>query len=65
MDDSFGWALQAGFDVDLSRKVFLNLDVKYIDIDTTARLATTAAGIQTVDVSIDPLVVGVGLGMRF
>lgn len=65
MDDSFGWALQAGVDFDISDKVFLNLDVKYIDIDTRARLVTAAAGTQTVDVAIDPLVVGVGLGMRF
>lgn len=64
MDDSFGYALQAGVDIDLSDRVFLNLDVKYIDIDTTARLRTGAA-INRVDVSIDPIVAGVGLGMRF
>ncbi|WP_210357289.1 OmpW/AlkL family protein [Sphingomonas beigongshangi] len=64
MKDSFGWAAQAGMDVDLSRKVFLNLDVKYIDIDTTARLQTTAAGTQQVKLHLDPLVVGVGLGFR-
>ena len=65
MDDSFGWAAQAGVDIDLSENVFLNLDVKYIDIDTTATLTTTAAGTQTVDISLDPFVVGVGLGMKF
>jgi outer membrane protein len=64
MKDSFGWAAQAGVDVDLSSKVFLNLDVKYIDIDTTARLSTTAAGVQRVRLNLDPLVVGVGLGFR-
>ena len=64
MKDSFGWAAQAGVDIDITPKVFLNLDVKYIDIDTTARLATTAAGVQKVKVSLDPLVFGVGVGMR-
>lgn len=64
MDDSFGYALQAGVDIDLTDRVFLNLDVKYIDIDTTARLRTGAA-INRVNVSIDPIVAGVGLGMRF
>ena len=63
-DDSFGYALQAGFDVDLSERVFLNVDVKYIDIDTTATLRTGAL-VNRVDVSLDPVVVGVGLGMRF
>lgn len=64
MKDSFGWAAQAGIDVDLTDRVFLNLDVKYIDIDTTARLSTTAAGTQRVKVSLDPLVFGVGIGIR-
>lgn len=65
MDDSFGFAAQAGVDIDLSARVFLNFDVKYIDIDTKASLRTTAAGTQTVDLSLDPLVFGVGLGMKF
>jgi outer membrane protein len=65
MDDSFGWALQAGVDFDLTESLFLNLDVKYIDIDTTAALNTTAAGTQTVDINLDPLVIGVGIGMKF
>lgn len=63
-EDSFGYAVQAGFDVDLSDKLFLNVDVKYIDIDTQATLRTGALT-NRVDVSLDPIVVGVGLGMRF
>lgn len=65
MDDSFGWALQAGLDVDLTDRFFLNFDVKYIDIDTTATLRTAGAGTQAVDVSLDPFVFGVGIGTRF
>lgn len=65
MKDSFGWAAQAGIDVDLNEKMFLNFDVKYIDIDTTARLATTAIGTQRVKISLDPIVIGVGVGFRF
>lgn len=65
MSDSFGWAGQVGVDIDLNDKMFLNIDVKYIDIDTKARLATTAAGTQRVKLSLDPLVFGVGVGMRF
>ncbi len=64
MDDSFGWAVQAGFDIPISDRVFLNADVKYIDIDTTATL-TTGALVNEVDVDIDPLVFGIGVGMRF
>jgi len=64
MDDSFGYALQAGVDIDLNEKMFLNLDVKYIDMDTTARLRTGAAT-NTAQISIDPIVAGVGVGFRF
>ncbi len=64
LSNSFGWAAQAGVDVQLNERMFLNLDVKYIDMDTTARLNTTAAGVQRVRVNIDPLVVGVGLGFK-
>jgi outer membrane protein len=65
MSDSVGWAAQAGVDIDLNEKMFLNFDVKYLDIDTTARLSTTAAGVQRVKLNLDPLVFGVGVGMRF
>ncbi|MEG3092150.1 OmpW/AlkL family protein [Sphingomonas sp. PB1R3] len=64
LKDSIGWAAQAGIDVDITRRVFLNLDVKYIDIDTNARLDTAALGRQRVNVSLDPLVFGIGLGVR-
>jgi outer membrane protein len=63
LKDSFGYALQAGVDVDITPRVFANLDVKYIDIDTTARL-TTGSTVNRVNVSIDPLVFGIGLGFR-
>ncbi|MBS0284303.1 MAG: OmpW family protein [Proteobacteria bacterium] len=65
MSDSFGWAAQAGVDVDISRRMFVNLDVKYIDMRTTARLDTTAIGTQRVRVDINPLVFGAGVGVRF
>ncbi|QIG81538.1 OmpW/AlkL family protein [Stakelama tenebrarum] len=64
MDDSFGWAVQAGIDIDITPTVFLNLDVKYIDMDTTAHIDTTAAGMQNVDIDLDPLVFGIGVGIR-
>jgi outer membrane protein len=65
LSNSFGWAVQAGADIPLNSSLFLNFDIKYIDMDTTARLTTTAAGVQTVRVDINPLVIGFGIGMRF
>lgn len=64
LSDSFGWALQAGVDIDITERFFLNLDAKYIDMDTDVRLDTTAAGRQGVDVDVNPFVFGVGFGMK-
>lgn len=64
LKDSVGWAAQAGVDVDITRKLFVNLDVKYIDMDTTATLETAAIGTQQVKVHLDPIVAGVGIGIR-
>ncbi len=63
-DDSFGYAVQAGVDIDLGERFFLNLDAKYIDIDTTAKLRTGAL-VNRVNVSLDPVFAGIGIGMRF
>ncbi|MGL4541915.1 MAG: OmpW/AlkL family protein [Polymorphobacter sp.] len=64
LSDSFGYALQAGLDIDVSPKVFLNFDVKFVDMSTTATLRTGAL-VNTVDVKINPFIVGAGVGMRF
>ncbi|WP_242140138.1 OmpW family outer membrane protein [Sphingomonas sp. TREG-RG-20F-R18-01] len=63
LTDSFGYALQTGIDVDISRRMFVNLDVKYIDINTTARLDTGAA-VNRARVHVDPIVAGIGVGIR-
>jgi len=64
LDDSFGYALQAGVDIPVGKRVFVNFDVKYIDMKTTARL-TSGATLRSVRVSIDPIVAGTGIGIRF
>ncbi len=64
MKDSVGWAAQAGVDVDITPKLFLNLDVKYIDMGTIVRLDTAAVGTQQVKLDLNPLVFGVGMGLR-
>ena len=66
--DSWGYALQAGLDINLSNGWLLNADVKYIDIDTTVRLrgAATSNVWRKVDsLAIDPWVIGIGIGKRF
>lgn len=58
--DSVGFALQAGVDVDINKKFFLNLDVKYIDLTAKAKLNGASIG----KTNINPLVFGVGFGTR-
>jgi outer membrane protein len=68
IDDSWGLALQAGVDIDINEDWFFNVDVKYIDIDTTADFSNTALGVGvpvSVDVDIDPWVFGIGIGTTF
>jgi len=64
LNDSVGYALQAGVDIDITPKFFFNFDVKYIDMDPKARLNSGGA-INTTRFHIDPVVVGIGLGTRF
>ena len=63
-DDSFGLAAQAGMDIDINKNWFFNIDVKYINIDTTATIQGGALA-GDVDVDINPWVYGIGIGTRF
>ena len=66
LDSSVGFAAQAGLDIGLSGDWFLNLDYKYIGINTDATIKTDGPlGTLTVDVDINPSVIGVGFGKKF
>ena len=62
LDNNFGTVLQAGVDMAVSDRWFLNLDVKQVFLNTTAKLN---GGAVTADLDLDPTLVGVGLGYRF
>lgn len=59
--NSFGLAVQAGFDYKLTRHWYLNVDVKYIDIDTEVK----AGGAKLTTLQVDPVLYSVGIGYRF
>jgi outer membrane protein len=61
LDDSWGWALEAGVDVDIASDWFLSGQIFYIAIDTTAELA----GVGNIDVDIDPWVFMASVGRTF
>lgn len=58
---SFGPALQAGVDVQITKTLFVNADIKKIWMRTDATLGGAPIGA----LRIDPLVVGLGVGMKF
>lgn len=61
-NDSWGGALQAGFDYKLAKSVFLNFDVKKVQIRSDV---VTDGGSKVSRLKIDPLLVGIGIGYRF
>ena len=61
LDDSWGVALHAGTDYQISDNGSLRFDVRWIDINTEA----TLNGAPLADVEIDPLVVGIAYVHRF
>ncbi|GAB4360443.1 MAG: outer membrane beta-barrel protein [Immundisolibacter sp.] len=65
LEDSWGLAANVGVDYAINEDWFVNADVKYIDMDTEAKISTAALGRLTVDVDIDPWVYGIGIGRRF
>jgi outer membrane protein len=61
LGNSWGLAGQMGFDVMFNDNWFFNLDVRYIDIDTKAKLDGVSLG----TVEIDPWIFGGHIGFRF
>jgi outer membrane protein len=59
--DSFGLAVQAGFDVKLDSHWSLNVDVKKVQL----RSDVLIGGAKASRVKVDPVLFGVGVGYRF
>ncbi|KPK61638.1 MAG: hypothetical protein AMJ59_01145 [Gammaproteobacteria bacterium SG8_31] len=64
-DDSFGLAGQVGFDYMFNDQWFINLDLRYINIETKAKVTIPGVGTIKEDVDINPWVYGVNIGYKF
>lgn len=60
-DYSFGFAAQAGVDVQVHGPWYANVDVKYVTIRTDVK----AGGTKVSEVRVDPWLIGGGVGYRF
>lgn len=60
-NSSWGLAAQVGFDYMFTKNIGLNVDVKYIQMDTDVRLGSTKVG----NLNLSPVTAGVGVTYRF
>lgn len=58
---SFGPAFQVGVDVQVTKKIFVNADVKKLFVRTDA----TLGGVPIGTLKIDPWIIGLGFGVKF
>lgn len=63
--NSVGPAFQAGLDMAITDRWFLNVDVKKVFIETDVVVSALGTTINAKDVDIDPWIVGFGFGYRF
>jgi len=61
LSDSQGIAAQLGFDFVLGERWLINADLRYIDIDTEAKIG----GVEIGNVKVDPWTAGLNIGFRF
>ena len=59
--NSFGLSAQIGADIEISKNLYLNVDIKKVQIGTTV----SSNGADIGKFKVDPVLLGVGLGMRF
>lgn len=67
-DNALGYAAQIGFDLFLSERYFINLDVKkvFLSTDVTVDATNLAPGLTIpAEVDINPWLLGFGVGMKF
>ncbi len=65
LDNSFGIAIQVGFDYMVNDQWFVNSSIRWIDIDTKASFNLNGTPGSVGDIEVDPLVYSLSLGYRF
>ena len=69
LQDSWGGVIQAGVEYNFLGNWYANLDIKHIFLTTQATVSTTAANALPVtiraDTTLDPTIIGFGVGYKF
>ncbi|MFO7592521.1 MAG: OmpW family outer membrane protein [Pseudomonadota bacterium] len=63
LDESLDYSLLVGADMEIQNNLFVNLDARYHNIDTTAEFS--GAIDENIEMDVDPFVYTLGLGYRF
>ncbi len=67
-DNALGYAAQVGIDLNLTDTFFINIDAKrlFLKTDVTVDATNLVPGLVVpAEVTIDPWLFGIGVGMRF
>jgi len=64
-NNTLGYALQAGVDVNLKDGWLINADVKYVDMNTDVKMNNGGTWTKIDSLGINPWLFGVGIGKRF
>ncbi len=62
--NTWGWAAQVGADYMITDNIMINGQIRYIDIDTTAKVKLGGAKVKA-DIDVKPFVYMVGVGYKF
>ena len=71
-DEAFGYAFQAGVDIEITKNFAFNIDVKKLYLGTEVEVTVPGAVVGQIppatvktDVDIDPILLGIGIAYRF
>lgn len=65
LDDSFGIAAQLGADIMMNDRWLLNVDVRYISIETDATLSADGVAEDPIKLDVNPWVYSLNIGYKF
>lgn len=65
LDDDFGFVVNGGLSFDITPNFAINLDAKYVPVESAARAVVAGADREEVDFEVNPLILAAGLSFQF
>lgn len=64
-EDDYGVVFNAGLDIGVTDMMALNVDAKYVPVESSATAVFTTGPGETAEVSVNPLIISAGLRLKF